>query len=82
MLGARYRWAFGERWNFVVRGDIAAGDTDFTWNASAIVGRNFGDHSTLLAGYRYMVVEFDDAEDLIDPELTLDGPLIGLMFRF
>ena len=82
MVGARYWRAFAEHWNFVVRGDIATGDTDFTWNASAIVGRNFGKRGTLLAGYRYMVVEFDDEKDLINPELTLDGPLIGLMFRF
>lgn len=82
MIGIRHQRALSEKWRVAIRGDVATGDTDFSWNASAIVGRNFGERGTLLVGYRYMNVEMKTEKDLLEPELTIDGPLIGYMFRF
>ncbi|MEE4382597.1 MAG: hypothetical protein V2J02_11415 [Pseudomonadales bacterium] len=82
MVGVRHGFALGENWSLTLRGDVATGDTDFTWNAAAIAGRSFGDKGALLFGYRYMSVQLDAEGDLLDPELTLYGPVAGYMFRF
>ena len=36
MLGARYTWALSDRWGLTLRGDGSFGDTEGTWNASAV----------------------------------------------
>jgi len=89
MLGARYVHRFGgDRWSFVVRGDVATGDTDFTWNALAMGGYTFEgtDKYTLLFGYRHMVIDFDDSEgrngSTVEPEMTYSGPLIAFRIGF
>jgi len=64
-----------------VRADIASGDTDFTWNINAGVGRNFGSGGTLILSYRHMDVELDTDGSFADPELVLTGPLIGYTFH-
>ena len=36
MLGARYTWSLSERWGLTLRGDGSFGDTEGTWNTSAV----------------------------------------------
>jgi len=82
MLGVRYIRALSDKWSLALRGDIASGDTEFSWNVSASVGRRFGERSSLILGYRYLNVELDDTGELGNPELTLYGPQIGYMLHF
>jgi len=81
MAGIRYVAPLSDKWTVVVRGDVATGDTDFTWNASAIVGYQIGKSSTLQFGYRYLNIEFDEQGPL-DPEMTISGPEVGITFNF
>ncbi len=88
MLGGRYQHRFENSWSLGFRGDVSAGDTDFTWNAVGNVGYSFGseDQFTVLAGYRHMVIDFDDEEgpsgSTIDAELTMTGPFVAFRFGF
>lgn len=82
MIGIRYLRPLSEKWNLALRGDIASGDTDFSWNVSATVGRRFGERSSLILSYRYLNVAFEDEDDLVNPELAIYGPQIGYMFHF
>jgi hypothetical protein len=82
MLGVRNIRPLSDKWSLALRGDIASGDTEFSWNVSASVARRFGERSSLILGYRYLNVEFDDMGDLEDPELAIYGPEIGYMFHF
>jgi hypothetical protein len=53
---------------------------------AAPLGWSFGknDRTTMLAGYRYMQIELDeaDAQADVETELTLSGPIVGISFRF
>lgn len=88
MLGARYVHRFSGHWLVSIRGDVATGDTDFTWNALATGGYTFGDSEkyTLLFGYRHMVIDFDDHEgpndSTVEPEMTYSGPLVAFRIGF
>ena len=82
MAGARFNTPLSERWNFSVRGDVATGDTDFSWNVSAVFGYRFPSAGTVLFGYRYLDVDFDNEGRFTDPELIIQGPQIGYSFHF
>jgi hypothetical protein len=79
LVGARYTWAFSERWGLTLRGDGSFGDTEGSWSASAIAQyrtRNGG----WLFGYRYLSVELGTGDG--KTEITLSGPAIGYGFSF
>ncbi|MDR0182029.1 hypothetical protein [Lysobacter arvi] len=79
MLGARYTWAFGERWGLTLRGDGSWGETEGTWNASLIA--NYKMKSGLwFFGYRYLDV--DAQARGVEADLAVKGPALGYGFRF
>jgi hypothetical protein len=79
MLGARYTWALSERWGLTLRGDGSWGDTDGTWNASAIA--NFRtEHGAWFFGYRYLDIEIEKGD--ASSHMTISGPGLGYGFRF
>jgi hypothetical protein len=80
MLGARYTWALSDRWGLTLRGDGSFGDTDGTWNASAVANYKMK-RGAWYFGYRYLSVEVEnDTGHQID--ITLNGPMIGYGFAF
>src|SRR5688572_3730619 len=79
MIGARYTWALSDRWGLTLRGDGSFGDTEGTWNTSAVVNYKMT-HGAWLFGYRYLSVEFETGDTNTD--LTLSGPMIGYGFTF
>jgi len=84
-LGLRYDARLGEAWNLMLRGDVATGDTDFTWSAIGTVGYTFGkrDQLGVVAGWKFFDTSIDEARELYDLEidLALDGPIAGVVFR-
>lgn len=79
MLGARYHWKLSDRWKLTLRGDGSFGDTDGTWNASAVVNYKMT-HGAWLFGYRYLSVEVGDSDHHVD--ITMNGPMVGYGFTF
>lgn len=79
MLGARYTWAMTDRWGLTLRGDGSWGDTEGTWNASAVAQYRTGNGAWLF-GYRYLDVEVETAN--ANTEITMHGPEFGYGFRF
>ena len=79
MIGARYTWALSPKWALTVRGDGSWGDTDGTWNASALVQYKTNSGSWAF-GYRYLDAEFKNGGDELG--VNLSGPTIGYAFRF
>ncbi len=86
MIGFRYLASFGERASFNVRGDYSAGGTESSMNGLVGFGYAFDDAKkyTLLAGYRYMDIQFKEKDQNaeVESELTLDGPYVGFRFGF
>ena len=79
MIGARYTWAFSERWGLTLRGDGSFGDTEGAWSASAIARYRTGNGGWLF-GYRHLSVEIDTGDSTT--EITMTGPAIGYGFSF
>jgi hypothetical protein len=86
LLGARYVGRITPRWTWAVMGDASTGGTKQTWDTMAALGYSFGASGryTLIAGYRYMDIEFekDNALGNIDAEVTLSGFISGLKITF
>ena len=86
LLGARYVGRITPRWTYAVQADASTGGTELTWDTLAAFGYSFGDSGryTLIAGYRYMDIEFEKDADLgqIDAEVTLSGFISGLKITF
>jgi hypothetical protein len=80
MLGVRYTWDFGDRWNLTVRGDGSAGETDGTWNVSTMLGYKTH-HGAWYFGYRHLNVDVGLPEGH-NLDMTLSGAIVGYGFRF
>ena len=79
MVGVRYTFPMSDRWSMTLRGDGSWGNTEGTWNASAIAmyrTRNGG----WFFGYRYMDIKVEPGNTEIT--ITLKGPGLGYGFRF
>lgn len=79
MVGARYTWDLAEKWGLTLRGDGSFGDTEGTWNASAVVQYRTR-NGAWLVGYRYLNVELEPTGQEVN--ITMDGPMVGYGFRF
>jgi hypothetical protein len=79
MAGARYTWAFSERWGLTLRGDGSFGETEGAWSASAIARYRTGNGGWLF-GYRHLSVEIATGDSTT--EITMSGPAIGYGFSF
>jgi hypothetical protein len=75
----RATWPFAERWSARLYGDIGAGDSDLVWQVSAMLGLQF-ERWGLGFGYRVLDYDFEDGSDELD--LTFEGLVYGVEFRF
>lgn len=84
MLGARYAGRITPRWTYAVQADASTGGTEQTWSGLAAFGYSFGGRYTLIAGYRYMDIQFekDSAIGAVDADVTLSGVISGLRIAF
>ena len=86
LLGARYARQINSRWSWAVQADASTGGTEQTWSALAGLGWSFGAEGryTLIAGYRYMDIQFekDNALGEVDTDVTLSGFISGLRIAF
>lgn len=79
MFGARYTWSLSERWGLTLRGDGSFGDTEGTWNTSAVAQYRMK-RGMWAFGYRYLSVELEPRDTNVD--ITMSGPMIGYGFTF
>lgn len=80
--GLRYTAPIGRKGSFIIRGDVGAGDTDLTLNATGGFGIGLGQSGkyALLVGYRHMEIELEEGE--VETDLTMSGPILGFRIRF
>lgn len=79
VIGVKGHINLSENWYMPYHFDIGAGDSDLTWQGEASIGYRF-DWGDVLATYRYVHYEKDDAKLIKDFDLY--GPKIGLVFHF
>jgi len=80
MLGARYTFPLSERWSATLRGDGSWGDSNGTWNASAMA-HYATDHGAWYFGWRYLDIDLEPG-NRNDLSIGLNGPVVGYGFRF
>ena len=80
IVGIKGNYKLNEKWFMPFTFDVGSGDADITYQALAGVGYKY-ENFDLIAGYRYLKWEFDDAFVGFS-DLDLSGPIIGAKFRF
>lgn len=82
IVGLRYKRPISERWHIIARGDLGGFgfSSELTVNLMAGAGFNMTKHSSLFLGYRYLMLDFNDDEYLVD--LTAEGFALGVEFNF
>jgi len=80
MIGGRYIWTINEKWNFMARGDVGFFGSDLTWNVIGLFEFQPWKHVSLLAGYRYMDIDYEDGSgaNLFKYDMIMHGPLLGV----
>ncbi|MEJ2514274.1 MAG: hypothetical protein P8080_01805 [Gammaproteobacteria bacterium] len=79
LLGARLSYGLGKRWQGLFQADYAFGDSDGTWDLSAILEYTFS-WGAVRGGYRHMIADYTAPAYRLDVDLT--GPLLGVAFTF
>ncbi|OSP55911.1 outer membrane protein [Pseudoruegeria sp. SK021] len=82
LVGARGAYAFNDRWSVEAGFDVGGTDRDsnFTWQALATLGYEINEHWSARGGWRYLDIE--KSIDGQDVTVELNGPVIGLAYRF
>ena len=79
VVGARWSYDFGERWNTTLIADYGSGDSESVWQVFGTVGYEFS-WGSILGGYRYMNLDYETTTYKIN--LSLSGPVLGASFNF
>lgn len=83
VVGLRGAYALGDRWT--LRGFVDAGgfdgSADLSWQAYAGAAYAFGDRWEATLGYRYLSILYE-ASDRARLDIDVQGPLVGISYRF
>lgn len=79
MFGGRYTFKLSDKWGLTTRADGSWGQTDGTWNLSAIANYRFK-HGIGFVGYRYLSIALKNDDHVID--IVTKGPILGYGFVF
>jgi len=86
LYGLRYALPLGRNWTFIVRGDVSPFGTgsDFGWHTSAFADWRFGEHASLLVGFRWLDIDYDDGEgaERFLMDVGQGGPALGIAWSF
>ncbi len=84
VVGVRFAPKLSERWLLSLRGDIASGGSDFTWQVVALAQVKMSRRTQLAFGYRHMDVDYEDGSgsDLFRFDASLSGPIVGVSINF
>jgi hypothetical protein len=86
VIGLRYLQPLGANWTLMLRSDIGGFGvgSDFTWHITGLASWNLSEHASLLFGFRYLDLDYDDGTGssrfLMD--LSEGGPTAGFAWRF
>lgn len=80
IVGVKGNATLGERWFLPYYLDIGAGDSKFTWQATAGIGYRAGRVVDLALVYRHLEWDLDSARVVDD--INFSGPTLGVIFRW
>ena len=80
MIGGRFIWSISEKWNLLARADFGFLGSNLTWNLSGLVEYKPWKHVSLVGGYRYMDIDYDQGTgaDRFKYDMSMYGPILGV----
>ncbi len=86
MIGLRMQTYFAKNFFVNLRGDaagfgVSSNSSHISWNGVGGIGYDISPHSTLLAGYRYLYIDYSPSGGG-NIKLTMQGPVIGFAYKF
>jgi len=85
-VGVRMRLKLNEKFNLSLRGDVGGFDvgSKFTYNAIGLVGYDISRVVSLWLGYRVLGVNYESGSGFnkFKYDMTMYGPITGIVFRF
>ena len=90
MTGIRTLWDLTRRWSMTLEGSVGGFGvgSDFAWHAFGLLGYRFGlfgeDNARVAGGYRAMYQDYTNGsgDDKFEWDVTLHGPILGLIIEF
>jgi hypothetical protein len=84
VVGLRYGPELSEKWALNLRGDLATGGSDLTWQIALLAFYDMTRHSQLAFGYRHMDIDYEDGagSTLFKFDAAMSGPIVGVNFTF
>jgi hypothetical protein len=86
VIGLRYAVPLGARWELVAKGGVGGFGvgSDFAWETTAFAGWNLTEHASLLFGFRWFDVDYEDGSgtNRLVYDVGLGGPSAGFTWRF
>ena len=79
VLGARGLYYLSDKWDVLYSVNGGAGDSDMTWGAQAGFSYKY---SKLDAAFGWRYLNYDIGDDTLLKELNLNGPFVGVIFRW
>jgi hypothetical protein len=82
MIGLRIEHQITEKWVALARADIGGFGvgSDFSWQAFGAIGYRWRPNAAILAGYRYLDIDYDSNGFTFDAATA--GIMIGLQWTF
>lgn len=80
VVGARFNTSLGGPWFLRASGDIGGGESDFTWQAMALIGYKINDSCNVGLGYRGLGTDYQNGGFTYD--VTAHGPVLGVEWHF
>lgn len=79
VIGLRWSQRLSARWHLAAHADVGFGDSDTSGQVAATIAYRFS-RTSIIAGYRYLVLDAGSGDSAVD--LSMFGPLVGIGFRF
>jgi hypothetical protein len=83
-IGGRYVRQINDKWSFLGRADIGAGDSDLVWNVALAFDYRFTKLLSGLVGWKVLDYDVDTGSgaDTFKYDMRHSGPLLALAFRW
>lgn len=85
-VGGRWTWNFAENWSISARGDIGGFGigSDLAWQAIGLVQWQPFKHVSFVGGYKTLNIDYESGSgsDYFNFDAAIDGPVIGINFRW
>jgi hypothetical protein len=82
-VGVRLQPRINDRWTFLARGDIGAGNADFTWSGGVGFAFRVTSWGSLEFGYKALGIEATTEDRIVRAyDMTHYGPIVGFRLRW